>query len=187
MSLTTTCISVLLVLQKFFSSKQDPSPWTLTGNFDASIDVTSVKLAPVKIIQESSQDSSSELIDVVTVGEDSKVLSTTLVSPKYNASTSILRKDQQRLPLATKENNVYDANNTMLKNTPVKSIPFSPSQVGTLIAVECFKWFLACSSDCGFSRSSFTIQMLTVYKNCYCFFFFNLHLGILVVKKALKL
>ncbi|XP_040210280.1 myb-related protein A isoform X5 [Rana temporaria] len=108
----------------------DPSPWTLIGNIDASIDVASVKLAPVKIIQESSQDSSSELIDVVTVGEDSKVLSTTLVSPKYNASTSILNKGQQRLPLATKGNNVYDANNTntMLKNTPVKSIPFSPSQ-----------------------------------------------------------
>lgn len=106
----------------------DPNPWTLIGNIDASIDVTSVKLTPVKMFQESSQDDSTELIDVVTVGEDSKVLSTTLVSPKYNASASILKKGQQRLPLATKGNNVYDANNTMLKNTPVKSIPFSPSQ-----------------------------------------------------------
>ncbi|XP_077348944.1 myb-related protein A isoform X5 [Lithobates pipiens] len=106
----------------------DPNPWTLIGNIDASIDVSSVKLTPVKMIQESSQDSSSELIDVVTVGEDSKVLSDFVENKIVNTSTSILTEGQQRIPLATKGNNVYDANNTMLKKTPVKSIPFSPSQ-----------------------------------------------------------
>ncbi|XP_018409725.1 PREDICTED: myb-related protein A [Nanorana parkeri] len=109
----------------------DPTPWGAITNVEASINITSAKRTPVKmvwVLQESSQDCSSEFIDVETVSEDSKVLSTSTFASKYTTSPSILKKkDQQRLP-GSKRNEVYEANNTMLKNTPVKSLPFSPSQ-----------------------------------------------------------
>ncbi|XP_072267202.1 myb-related protein A isoform X2 [Pyxicephalus adspersus] len=114
----------------------DPTTWgAVPRHVEASIDVTSVQLTPRKLLQvsqesmQSSQYCSSELIDVETVSDDSKGLYTSSITPKYTTSPSVLKKKGQLgLSPPAKENEVYEANNTMLKNTPVKSLPFSPSQ-----------------------------------------------------------
>ncbi|KAM5158202.1 myb-related protein A [Mantella aurantiaca] len=122
----------------------DPTPWDSITNVESSIDASSVKLTPekmIRVLQESSQDCSSELIDVETV-EDSKVL-TSSIATKYITSTSILKKGQLRVSPVKKENEVYEANNSMLKNTPVKSLPFSPSQFFNVCSGNVQEQFLA--------------------------------------------
>ncbi|XP_068093556.1 myb-related protein A isoform X2 [Hyperolius riggenbachi] len=107
----------------------DPAPWSEIIAFDASADVSQVKLSPVTIVpfgQESSQDCNSELIDVETVNEGSEGFLSSSVMVKHETSPSVPRKKggQLRQSPATKENE--EPNITLLKSTPVKSLPFSP-------------------------------------------------------------
>ncbi|XP_075069700.1 myb-related protein A isoform X2 [Mixophyes fleayi] len=119
----------------------DPTTWSDVPSFEASIEATPTKVIPVELIpaqQEGLQDCpqncplncSLELLDPDSLNEDSKVLFASPIVSKFSTPPTILRKKKVpiRQSAVTKGNEVFGSNNTLLKITPVKPLPFSPSQ-----------------------------------------------------------
>ncbi|XP_066434363.1 myb-related protein A isoform X2 [Eleutherodactylus coqui] len=116
----------------------DHSSWSDVASFEASIEVASAKIHPVKLIsvqqEESSQDCSLscsvELLDMDTANVENKLPFVSPIISKFGTPPAILRKKKLRIKPSPglKGIEMFDCNNGVLKSTPVKALPFSPSQ-----------------------------------------------------------
>ncbi|KAM9308382.1 myb-related protein A [Gastrophryne carolinensis] len=104
----------------------DQTPWSDITSFESSV---SFKLTPIKMVPYL-QDCNSELIDVEAVGEGGKILVTSPITSMYNTPPSILKKKKGKHIRLTpsKISDELASNNNLLEMTPVKTLPFSPSQ-----------------------------------------------------------
>ncbi|KAM4028314.1 LOW QUALITY PROTEIN: myb-related protein A [Anomaloglossus baeobatrachus] len=111
--------------------------WSDVSGFEASIEITPAKLNPVKMIsiqQEGSRDCSLscslELYDMDSANVENKVPFVSPIVSKFSTPPAILRKKtlRPRSSPGFKGNDMYDSNDIVLKSTPVKALPFSPSQ-----------------------------------------------------------
>ncbi|KAG8570724.1 hypothetical protein GDO81_011385 [Engystomops pustulosus] len=111
--------------------------WSDVVSFEASIEVTPAKVNPLKLVpvqQESSRDCSLscslELLDMDSSDVETKVSFVSSVGSKLSTPPAILRKKKLRIRPSPdlKGHEMFDCNSGVLKSTPVKVLPFSPSQ-----------------------------------------------------------
>ncbi|MEE6463847.1 hypothetical protein FKM82_006073 [Ascaphus truei] len=122
--------------------ESDPAAWSNVASFEVSIAASPAKYActPIKLIQ-IQQDGSMDCrlncsLGLVegnssASGESNRVSSTSPNLSKFSTPPTILRKKKIRAGQSPiiELNEVYgDAKNVALKSTPVKALPFSPSQ-----------------------------------------------------------
>lgn len=117
---------------------EDPVAWSDVTSFDLSDAVPSpVNQAPVKLMRIQHNDGAMECQFNVSVVLDGKKIcdeeeSRSPNAAKFSTPPTILRKKKKtrigQSP-AYEQNDGLCSNNTMLKQTPVKTLPFSPSQV----------------------------------------------------------
>ncbi|POI31799.1 hypothetical protein CIB84_004450, partial [Bambusicola thoracicus] len=133
--------------------ESDPLAWSDVTSFDLSEAVASpVKPAPLKLMRIQHNERAAECQFNVSVmldgkkhssisGEDEAVFPTTPNLTKYSTPPAILRK-KKRLRVGQSPVNELndglcnDAINVALKHTPVKTLPFSPSQSQPLAFLE---------------------------------------------------
>ncbi|XP_077126711.1 myb-related protein A isoform X3 [Ranitomeya variabilis] len=124
--------------------------WNDVTGFDASIEITPAKLNPIKIIsvqQEGSRDCSLscslELYDMDSANVEHKVPCVSPIISKFNTPPVILRKKtlRPRPSPCFRGSEMYDSNDGVLKSTPVKALPFSPSQFLNISAGNVQEYF----------------------------------------------
>ncbi|XP_075126585.1 myb-related protein A isoform X1 [Leptodactylus fuscus] len=115
----------------------DQPTWSDVASFEASIEITPAKIHPVKLIavqQEGSRDYSLnctlELLDMDSATVENKVAFASPSMSKFSTPPAILRKKKLRFRPSPgmKGHEMFDSSNAVLKSTPVKALPFSPSQ-----------------------------------------------------------
>lgn len=143
---------------------QDPVAWSDTCFELSEAVVSPVKPAPVKLMRLQHSEGAAECQYNVGVmldgknhssisGDEDTVFSTTSNLTKFSNPPAILRKKKRlrvgQSPVADLNDGLCnDAVNVALKRTPVKTLPFSPSQVSVYLNMakheDCGGWVLNC-------------------------------------------
>ncbi|KAM4687550.1 myb-related protein A [Discoglossus pictus] len=140
---TNAVLSSLETIPEFAETldliESDPVEWSNVANFEVSIGSSPTKFTPIKLIQMQHEKQENSLNCSLGLGEGSystnvdveRVSLSTPISSKFSTPPTILRKKKIKVGQSpiTGENEVFgDSISGTQKSTPVKTLPFSPSQ-----------------------------------------------------------